>query len=248
MVIDAEPILNELFGAARAVLGALDHVTSGTDPGEADRLADAVITAKLIEAGFGVFSEESGLKAWERPVRVVVDPLDGSTNFARGVPHTAVSMWAFDDQGGIAAVVAILAPRRVFYATRGGGAFVDGRRLQVRPCSPGADMLVAGPSSLAERVWSRRLGASAVELCLVADGALDGFATPDGEQLPPWDYLAGAMIAAEAGCVITDLGGADIWEPVPRDYRRPVVASSIVGHNRLCRVAAARATDHRLTS
>lgn len=192
----------------------------------------------------GVWSEESGPISWDREVRVVIDPLDGTTNLARGIPHSATSMWACDGHGGIAAVVAFFPTRRVFRAVRGAGAHEGDRLLGVQAPAPNADLLVAGPSSIADGVWSRRLGASAVELCLVASGALDGFAPPDGEALPPWDYRAGAMIAAEAGCVVSELDGADLWDPMSGAWTRPVVASSPASHERLRCVAARIAGDH----
>jgi myo-inositol-1(or 4)-monophosphatase len=244
-MIDTDAILDRLLHTAHGVLDALDALASDTiSPDQADRRADETATSSLLRSGFGVWSEESGPTNWDREIRVIVDPLDGTTNLARGIPHVATSLWACDGDGGIAAIVAFFPTRRVFHAVRGGGAYEGGRRLEVHAPAPGADLLVAGPSSVADGIWSRRLGASAVELCLVAAGALDGFAPPDGEALPPWDYLAGAMIAAEAGCVVSELDGADLWDPTPDIAKRPVVAPSASSHERLRRVALHLAADH----
>lgn len=231
-------MLGELINAAQAVSDVVaDLDPRAIDPGVADARADDAAVGSLLRAGFGVASEESGRTAWDRPVRVVVDPVDGSNNLQRGIPHVATSLWAFDFEGGVAAVVRFLPGGRTFHATRSGGAFVDGLRLQVRPTDPGDELLVAGPSSADHGIWSRRLGASAVELCLLASGSLDGFATPDGEALPAWDYLAGLMIAVEAGCVVSDLDGADVWDPDIDVWRRPIAATSIEALDRLRLVA-----------
>jgi myo-inositol-1(or 4)-monophosphatase len=231
-------VLAHLLNATQAVLRVVDDLGPGpVDPDVADQLADRAAVRSLLDAGLGVASEESGRSGWDRAVRVVVDPIDGSYNLGRGVPHVASSMWAFDDAGGIAAVVRFLPGGRTFHATQGGGAYDDGRRLEVAAAAPEAELLVAGPSSTPDGIWSRRLGASAVELCFLAAGALDGFAAPDGEALPVWDYLAGLLIAVEAGCVATELDGADLWDPDVDAPRRPVVATDLLTLERLRRVA-----------
>lgn len=126
--MDPADLLATLHRAADAALAA----TAGSgdfsmvDPRRgqhvADVAADAAAVAPLVEAGLGVLSEESGRHHPERPVTVVLDPLDGSTNAARGLPWYASSLCAVDGDGPLAAVVVDAVSGARFDATRGGGA------------------------------------------------------------------------------------------------------------------------------
>ena len=106
----------------------------------------------------------------------MVDPLDGSTNAARGIPWFATSLCAVDADGPRAAVVVDLPHGRTFTAVRGGGAAVDGVPLLPSGCADPSEALV-GISGLPARSlgWRqfRTLGAAALDLCAVADGTLD---------------------------------------------------------------------------
>src|ERR1700733_8241021 len=107
----AEDLLAVLNAAADAVVEALashqDWGLNGLGSGQYhhDTVADAAAIAVLGAAGLGVFSEESGLHDPDRPVMVVLDPVDGSTNASRGLPWWAVSLCALDSAGPVAAVV-----------------------------------------------------------------------------------------------------------------------------------------------
>src|SRR4051794_11640938 len=106
-----DELLDLLHRCATAVCDALAGVSdwglSGARDGQynADLLADAAALSVLRAAGVGVLSEESGLEGASRPVLVVVDPLDGSTNASRGVPWFATALCALDASGPRAAVV-----------------------------------------------------------------------------------------------------------------------------------------------
>jgi myo-inositol-1(or 4)-monophosphatase len=151
----------------------------------------------------------------------VFDPIDGTTNFAHGLPVFCSSLAL--EIGGVAQVAAIYDPTRkeLFTAERGGGAFLNGRRLRVSSAKQLVDaMLVTGfPYDIHSRVDEivglfgafvgqvravRRLGSAAIDLCYVAAGRLDGFWETD---LKPWDIAAGALIVAEAGGVVTNTAG-----------------------------------------
>ena len=152
----------------------------------------------------------------------VFDPLDGTTNYAHGLPIFCSSLAL--EIGGVAEVAAIFDPNRreLFTAERGGGAFVNGRPLHVSHTDRLIDtMLVTGfPYDVHARVDEivglfgrfvgraravRRLGSAAIDLCYVAAGRLDGFWE---RGLKSWDVAAGALIVAEAGGSVTKMDGA----------------------------------------
>src|SRR5215217_4048952 len=118
-----------------AVRHALDEVTDWRPTTERpsqyaiDVAADAAAVPILLDAGLGVLSEESGRSAPDRPVTVVIDPVDGSTNASRRLPWYACSLCAVDADGPRGALVVNLATGQRFEAVRGGGARGDGRPL-----------------------------------------------------------------------------------------------------------------------
>src|SRR2546430_2453535 len=154
----------------------------------------------------------------------VFDPIDGTSNYAHGLPIFCASLALEID--GVAEVAAIYDPTRkeLFTAERGGGAFVNGRPLRVSSAARLVDaMLVTGfpydvhsrvdeivglfAAFVAEARAVRRLGSAALDLCYVAAGRLDGFWESD---LKPWDIAGGALIVAEAGGRVTDIAGAPV--------------------------------------
>jgi myo-inositol-1(or 4)-monophosphatase len=151
----------------------------------------------------------------------VFDPIDGTTNFAHGVPIFCSSLALEID--GVAQVAAIYDPNRkeLFTAERGVGAFLNGAPMRVSRSAPLIDaLLVTGfpydvHIKLEEviRLFSafvgrargiRRLGSAAIDLCYVASGRLDGFWE---RGLKPWDIAAGALLVEEAGGAVTGLAG-----------------------------------------
>jgi myo-inositol-1(or 4)-monophosphatase len=151
----------------------------------------------------------------------VFDPIDGTTNFAHGLPIFCSSVALEID--GIGEVAAVYDPtrRELFTAERGGGAFLNGRPLRVSQTGTLMDaMLVTGfPYDVHQRVDEivglfgafvgraravRRLGSAAIDLCYVAAGRLDGFWESD---LKSWDIAGGALIVSEAGGTVTGLRG-----------------------------------------
>ena len=151
----------------------------------------------------------------------VFDPIDGTTNYAHGVPIFCASLALEID--GVPEVAAVYDPNRkeLFTAERGGGAFLNGAPIHVTAAGNLGDaLLVTGfPYDVRTRIDEivglfaafvrearavRRLGSAAIDLCWVAAGRMDGFWEAD---LKPWDMAGGALIVAEAGGRVTDLAG-----------------------------------------
>jgi myo-inositol-1(or 4)-monophosphatase len=152
----------------------------------------------------------------------VFDPIDGTTNYAHGIPIFCASLALEID--GVAEVAAVFDPTRqeLFTAERGGGAYLNGRRLRVSAAASLVDaVLVTGfPYDVHGRVDEivglfgafvgharavRRLGSAAIDLCYVAAGRMDGFWESD---LKPWDIAGGALIVTEAGGCVTHMDGS----------------------------------------
>ena len=218
--------------------GALNLVT------EADLASEKEVASILKRrfAGAAILAEEGGEESGESGVRFIIDPLDGTTNFAHGYPVFAVSI-AFE-QGAEVTAGAVYDPAReeLFTAAKGKGAFLNGRRLGVSATKRlGEALLVTGfPYDLREdltgnlRLFNRFMGSSrairrdgsaALDLCYVAAGRVDGFWE---EKLGPWDTAAGALIVEEAGGQVSDLAGG------PFRYRKgAIVASNAALHDQM---------------
>ena len=194
-----------------------------------DLAADAVAVGLLSEAGYGVLSEESGITGKGRSVVVVVDPLDGSTNAAQGLPWYAVSLCAVDAAGPAVALVRNLASGEEFTALRGAGAWRDGARLVPSGCERLGEAVV-GLSGLpaANLGWKqfRAYGAAALDLCSVACGRLDGFVDCSFDAHGVWDYLGGVLVCREAGAFCADALGRELVVVDHGARRTPVAASS----------------------
>ncbi|MGO9028105.1 MAG: inositol monophosphatase family protein [Acidimicrobiales bacterium] len=233
--MDDDALLAVLHDAATAVAVALGSLSdwglAGTREGQyrSDLAADSAALAVLHEAGLGVMSEESGLTDGDRGVVVALDPLDGSTNAARGLPWYATSLCAVDDRGPRAAVVVNQASGVRFEATRGGGARRDGQPIRPTACDTLGEAIV-GFSGYPPTYfgWSqyRGLGAAALDLCAVAEGALDGYAVVGGSSLGPWDYLGGLLVCREAGAVVGESQGRELVTLSHDDRRTPVAAAT----------------------
>jgi myo-inositol-1(or 4)-monophosphatase len=227
-------VLEVLHEAAAAVASALEGLEdwghSGRRPDQynSDVLADAAVLAVLERAGYGAFSEESGLHHPERPIRVVVDPVDGSTNASRGIPWWATSLCAIDGEGPVAAVVVNQATGTVFSASRGEGARRDGAPIGPTRCGSLSSAIVAFSGYPRQYLgWSqyRSLGAAALDLCAVACGSLDAFIDCARQSLAPWDYLGGMLICTEAGACVAEAAGRDLVLASGSD-RRTIVAAA----------------------
>ncbi len=216
----AGDLLLEGLREAREVLGTK---TSPTDlVTQWDHRSEELIVERLAEArpDDGVVAEEGSSRSGSSGVVWIVDPLDGTTNFLYGIPGFAVSIAAASDSTVVAGAVADPLHGELYSASRGGGARRNGVPIAVSGHDGLATALMATGFSyeagrrrrqaqvltqVLPRVRDiRRGGAAAVDLCWVACGRLDGFWE---RGLAPWDYSAGALIAAEAGAVVSDLEG-----------------------------------------
>ena len=172
--------------------------------------------------------EESGLSGNEESDYTwVIDPLDGTSNFLRGIPHYAISI-ACLHRGKIEhAVVYDPVRREEFIASRGRGAQLNGHRIRVGSrhelndsligtgvpflghCDEHLDWYTQSLAAITSRSMGvRRAGAASLDLAYVAAGRLDGFWEMGLNQ---WDIAAGALLVREAGGLITDLSGCEGW-------------------------------------
>jgi len=192
---------------------------------QADRKAEDIIFAELSKArpGYGFLMEERGaVEGEDSQHRWIVDPLDGTTNFLHGIPLFAVSI-ALERQGQIVAgVIYNPAMDELYTAERGGGAFMNDRRLRVAGRSKLNDavigcgvphlgrgqhgnFLIELRNVMAEVSGVRRLGSAALDLAYVAAGRMDGFWETG---LSSWDIAAGILLVREAGGFVSDMDGA----------------------------------------
>jgi fructose-1,6-bisphosphatase/inositol monophosphatase family enzyme len=243
-----EPIalLAECASAVARVLGAnADWGLSGRRPGQytVDLTTDEAALGVLRAAHVSILSEESGFEEGSRSEVVVLDPLDGSTNASRGIPWFATSLCLVDGDGPAAALVVNQASGVRYWAERGGGAWRDGVRITPSPCAVLSDAVVAisgPPPHGAGWAQFRALGAAALDLCLVADGTVDGYVDCVSDAHGVWDYLGGALVCAEAGAIVTDALDRDLVVLEHAARRTPVAAATTDLHSEL--VAVRRGT------
>lgn len=197
--------------------GPIDVVTA------VDHAAEAAIVDCLqrLQPAAPILAEERGLVGGSRDdCRFIVDPLDGTTNFAHGFPVFAVSI-AFEERGEVIAG-AVLDPVReeLFTAEAGGGAYLNDAPIRVSATSRIHNALLATGFPYSREAMDRaldlfvrimrraravrRAGSAALDLCSVAAGRLDAFWE---ETLRAWDTAAGEVIVREAGGLVTDFEG-----------------------------------------
>lgn len=233
--VNPDALLDLLHRTADAVTKALEQVTdwgpSGRRTGQygADIIADDAALAVLRRAGVGILSEESPPTDLDASIVVVVDPLDGSTNASRGVPHYATSLCAVDEDGPLVALVAHQARSTRWWAVRGRGAVRDGHPIAPSRCREWSSAIVAlsGPPPREPGWWQyRTFGASAIDICLVADGTVDAFIDMSTDAHGVWDYAAGWLIGREAGIEVRDAFDRDLLALEWTTRRTPVAAPS----------------------
>ncbi len=232
-----ERILDVLATVAGEVRDAIDGIgthdlRARTDrPGqyELDLVADEIALARLLGAGFAVVSEESGASGpANAAITVVLDPVDGSTNCARGIPYWAISMCALDAEGPLAALVVNQATGTRNEAIRGAGATRDGRAIIPSAAERVEDSVVALAGTPAQVLrWKqfRVLGCASLALCDVAAGGIDGYVDA-GRWHAPWDYLGGYLICREAGATVADVDGLELVTTDVSDRRQLVAAAT----------------------
>jgi fructose-1,6-bisphosphatase/inositol monophosphatase family enzyme len=226
-------VLHEVADATYAVLSTnIDWGLSGQRPTQysIDLRADAAALEVLHGAGCAVLSEESGRTGeWhDDAIIVVMDPLDGSTNASRRVPWYATALAAIDASGQRASLVANqFTNTDRWTATTGGGAFHNGNQIRPSSCAQ-LSQAVVGVSGLPKKHpgWAqfRALGAAALDICLVAQGTLDGWVDLSSHGV--WDYLASVHICREAGAVVGEALDRELIVTEHAERRSPVVAAT----------------------
>ena len=231
-------ILLEAFSAAgvavRAAVGRLSDEQKQLRTGRVgqyglDIVADGAALKLLRPTGAAIVSEESGYSGDEHgEITIVLDPIDGSTNCARGLSYYATSIAALDADGLLCALVVNQATGVEYRAIRDGGATRDGAAIRVSEVEDVADSVVA-LSGLPARVlqWKqyRVLGCASLALCDLATGGIDGY-IDGGSWHAPWDYLGGQLIVQEAGGLIVDTKDRDLAIADPEARRQLVAAST----------------------
>ena len=179
----------------------------------------AILEILRNESDYPVLSEESASKIEMNGPVWVVEPLDGTNNFARSIPLFAVSVGLMDGNESLVGVIIDVVGQKEYCAIKGGGAYCNGEKI-IHPkfdtdyipmifLNHGyAETDRAKFKRLADLLASDynilKLGTTALELCYIASGAVDGFIC-SGDEL--WDFAAGIVIAQEAGCIFTDWKG-----------------------------------------
>jgi len=169
----------------------------------------------------GILAEEGGNVKSSSGFVWLIDPLDGTMNFAHGLPIFSISIGLQKDEKTIAGVVYDIPQNVLYKAESGGGAYADDEKIKVSTNKIIAHSLLvtgfpynvnANPDNALEKFVAltkkargvRRLGSAAIDLCYVARGVFDGFWEV---FLNPWDFCAGNLIVEEAGGIVTDFRG-----------------------------------------
>ena len=181
-----------------------------------------------------MLSEESALTGVEQGAPpqsvVVIDPLDGSTNAALGLPWCATALCLVEAGEPQVAMVANLRTGDRFTAVRGSGAWLGDVPIAVGRGVGLADAIVAvnaRPPAGFEPAQYRSMGATALDIASVATSrGFDGSVDFDDDRIGVWDYLAAVLIVTEAGGVAADALGRDLVTLDPSARRRPVTAST----------------------
>ena len=244
---EAGEILRSRVGQAHQVQfkGTIDLVT------EVDKASEELIAGRIRDAFpehrfIGEEGARGDVEHADSPFGWIVDPLDGTTNYAHGYPHFAVSIGL--EHAGTPVLGVVYDPMRdeMFVGERGKGAMLNDMPIHVSDQDDLLQSLLATGfpydphgRAEAEAFWSaflfrtqgvRRDGAAALNLCWVAAGRLDGFYE---RPLQPWDMSAGAAIVSEAGGIISQFDGTT-FQP----YGREAVASNGALHAALLDVLA----------
>ena len=230
----------------RARLGfRIEHKNAVNLVTDADTQAEQAIIERIREAHpeHQILAEEQGIVVQnDSSYKWVIDPLDGTTNFAHGFPAYCVSIGVEYQGSCILGVVFDPTRQELFVGETGGGAFLNDQPIRVsQTASLNAALVVTGFgydiretsnnnldyfARFALRAQGvRRMGAAALDLCYVASGRLDGYWEL---KLHPWDTAAGVVILEEAGGQVTDLQGNPY-----SIYGTGIVASNGQFHNEM---------------
>ncbi len=239
-MVTRSPILNVMIRAAdRAARGlkrdfgeVANLQVSRKGPADfvsaADLRAEKILKEELRKArpDYGFLMEESGAQAGRNDSERcwIVDPLDGTTNFLHGLPHFAVSIGLVEADRVIAGVVYDPIKEDLFYAEKGGGAYLNDRRMRVSSRGRLDESLLATgipfkgrggeeaftdelDQAMRQTAGVRRWGTASLDFAYVAAGRYDGYWERDVE---PWDVAAGILLVREAGGYVTAIDGGQV--------------------------------------
>ena len=212
---------------------------------EYDKLAEKTIMATILKEypDHSFLAEESGASSPGGPVTWIIDPLDGTVNFAKTIPIFSVSIAACIDKEVVCGAIYQPITKELFFAEKGKGAFLNGSLLKVTTTPSLAEAFLAtgfpytvdqNPLNCIETFTSiakigapiRRLGSAAIDLSYVAAGRFDAFWEA---ILEPWDIAAGKLFIEEAGGKVTRYDGTSIC-PLTRG---PVIATNSHLHSEM---------------
>ena len=253
LAVDTARAAADLVARSRASASESESVHVKSSPvdvvTQVDTACEELVVGRLLDArpDDGILGEEGGTRPGTSGVRWIVDPIDGTVNFLYGFPAYAVSIAAEVRGRTAAGVVVNAATGEMFTATAGGGARLSSPtrpRPELlsgsRPASLEQTLVATGfgyrveqrraqgavVAELLTRVRDiRRNGSAALDLCSAAAGRVDAYYEL---HLNPWDHAAGALVAAEAGLVVTGLPGRPFAEPMAI-VAAPSVAEDFVG-------------------
>lgn len=216
---------------------------------EIDKKAEDVIVG-FVQKEFpnhAILAEESGKKVSDSEYLWVIDPIDGTTNFAHGLPIFSVSIGVQKNGETICGIVYDVMMNRMYQAEKGSGAYLGDQKLNV---SSGDNLkqslLVTGfpydirenPRNIKELFSDfmmnsrgiRRLGSAAIDFCYLASGVFDGYWE---YALNPWDMAAGILLVQEAGGVVTNFNNEEV-----NIYSDQILATNGKIHNQMLDVIA----------
>ncbi len=251
MIEDIKHIATEAGSLIRDAFGTKFKIEFKTNESnlvtEIDKASEKLITdfVKKKFPSHGVLAEEGASFNMDSEYLWVIDPIDGTTNFAHGLPIFSVSIGVRKNSNTIAGVVYDVMNDIMYASELGGGSYAGSEKLSVSKNDKlSRSLLVTGfpyniadnPENALEKFSAltrasrgmRRLGSAALDLCYVAKGVFDGFWEV---QLNPWDVCAGKLIVEEAGGVVTDFEGnrTDI-------YSKKFLTSNGLIHNEIVNI------------
>jgi myo-inositol-1(or 4)-monophosphatase len=182
----------------------------------------------------------------------VIDPLDGTVNYANGIPYYCVSIGLVVDDRPSVGVILDPARDDLYDATADGPARLDGKPIRASTKETLSDYVVSlavigrGGLMRERRIAPqirihRRMGSAALSLAYVSNGRFDAFIQNGG--LSPWDVAAAGLIAERSGAVVTGLGGGSWWDPRVGTARTSIVAAPPAQHGALLEMLASLRTS-----